>query len=127
MGGLPTGRGRGADPTVVAILNRLVQVQEKQASDKKDTKQFTQFPSDKFDRTEPGKSLDHWNLFMQYWNYVLCKGYVPGQNDPNYFSMFQEQFVLTLSSIAYSWFKQIIPAYHDIEDVKAAFLKRFNE
>ena len=125
MGGSPA--DRGADPTVVAILNRLVQVQEKQASDKKDTKQFTQFPSDKFDGTQLGKSLDHWNLFMQYWNYILCKGYIPGQNDPNYFAMFWEQFVLTLSSIAYSWFKQIIPAYHDIEDIKVAFLKRFNK
>ena len=58
MGGLPT--GRGANPAVVANLNRLVQVQEKQVSDKKDTKCFTQFPSEKFDRTELGKSLDHW-------------------------------------------------------------------
>ena len=64
---------------------------------------------------------------MQYWNYIHCKGYVPGQNDANYFTTFREQFVLTLSGIAYLWFKQIIPAYHDIEDVKAAFLKRFNE
>ena len=64
---------------------------------------------------------------MQYWNYVLRKGYIPGQNDPNYFTTFREQFVLTLSRIAYSWFKQIIPAYHDIENVKGAFLKRFNE
>ena len=64
---------------------------------------------------------------MQYWNYVLHKGYIPGQNDANYFTTFREQFVLTLSGIAYSWFKQIIPMYHDIKDVKAAFLKRFNE
>ena len=84
MGGPPA--GRGADPTVLAILNRLVQAQEKQDSDKKDTKCFTQFPSKKFDGTEPGKSLDHWNLFRQYWNYMLHKGYVPGQNDANYFA-----------------------------------------
>ena len=125
MGGPPT--GRGADPTVVAIVNRLVQVQENQVSDKKDTKCFTQFPSEKFDETEPEKSLDHWNIFMQYWNYVLRKGYVPDQNDANYFATFREQFVLTLSGIAYSWFKQVIPTYHDIEDVKVAFLKRFNK
>ena len=132
MGGPPA--GRGADPAIVAILNRLVQVQEKQVSDKKDTKCFTQFPSKKFDGTEQGKSPDHWNLFMQYWNlfmqywnYILHKGYVPGQNDANYFATFWEHFVLTLSSIAYSWFKQIIPMYHDIEDVKAVFRKRFNE
>ena len=125
MGGPPT--GRRANPTVVAILNRLVQAQEKQVSDKRDTKCFTPFPSEKFDRTEPEKSLDHWNLFMQYWNYILRKGYVLGQNDSNYFATFREQFVLTLSGIAYSWCKQIIPAYHDIENVKVAFLKRFNE
>ena len=101
--------------------------QEKQVTDKKDTKRFTQFPLEKFDGTEPGKSLDHWNLFTQYWNYVLRIGYISGQNDANYFATFGEQFVLTLSGIAYSWFKQVIPAYHDIEDVKAAFLKRFNE
>ena len=53
MGGPPA--GRGADPAVVAILNRLVQVQEKRVSDKKDTKHFTQFPSKNFDRTEPGE------------------------------------------------------------------------
>ena len=101
--------------------------QEKQVTDKKDTKWFTQFPLEKFDGTELGKSPDHWNLFTQYWNYVLLIGYIPGQNDANYFATFGEQFVLTLSGIAYSWFKQVIPAYHDIEDVKAAFLKRFNE
>ena len=47
MGGLPA--GRGADPIAVAILNRLFQAQEKQVSDKKDTKCFTQFPLEKFD------------------------------------------------------------------------------
>ena len=71
--------GCGADPVVLAILDRLVLAQEKQVTDKKDTKQSTQFPSEKFDGTELGKSLDHWNLFMQYWNYVLHKGYIPGQ------------------------------------------------
>ena len=127
--GPPAGQpaSRGADPAVLAILDRLVEAQEKQVTDKKDTKWFTQFPSNKFDGTKPGKSLDHWNLFMQYWNYVLHKGYVPVQNDASYFAIFREQFVLTLSGIAYSWFKQIIPVYHNIEDVKAAFLKWFNE
>ena len=41
LGGPPMGgplASRGADPAVVAILNRLVQEQEKQVSDKKDTK-----------------------------------------------------------------------------------------
>ena len=56
----------GADPAVLAILDRLVLAQEKQVTDKKDTKRFTQFPSEKFDGTELGKSLDHWNLIMQY-------------------------------------------------------------
>ena len=96
-------------------------------TDKKDTKRFTQFPLEKFDGSEPRKSLDHWNLFMQYWNYVLRKNYVPPQNDATYFATFREQFVLALSGIAYSWFKQVIPNYQMIQDVKAAFLKRFNE
>ena len=51
--------GRGANPVVLAILDRLVTAQEKQVTDKKDTKRFTQFPSDKFDGTELGKLLDH--------------------------------------------------------------------
>ena len=127
--GPPAGQpaGRRADTEIVGIINRLVQAQEKQVTDKKDTKRFTQFPSEKFDGSEPGKSLDHWNLFMQYWNYVLQKKYVPAQNDAAYFTTFREQFVLTLSGIAYSWFKQVIPNYQTIQDVKAAFLKRFNE
>ena len=95
QGGPPA--GRGADPTIVNILERLVAAQEKQVTDKKDTKRFTQFPSEKFDGSEPGKSLDHWNLFMQFWNYVLHKNYIPGQNDAAYFATFREQFVLTLS------------------------------
>ena len=58
----------------------------------------------------------------------VCKrNYVPAQNDAAYFTTFREQFVLTLSGIAYSWFKQVIPNYQTIQDVKAAFLKRFNE
>ena len=64
---------------------------------------------------------------MQYWNYVIRKKYVPAQNKATYFTTFCEQFVLTLSGIAYSWFKQVIHNYETIQDVKAAFLKRFNE
>ena len=41
--------------------------------------------------------------------------------------MFCQQFILTLTGIAYTWFKQIQDNYAEIDDVKAAFLKRFNE
>ena len=34
---------------------------------------------------------------------------------------------MTLTGIAYTWFKQIQDNFNDINDVKAAFLKRFNE
>ena len=115
------------DPDLVAILNRLVNAQEKQANDKNESKRFTQFPTVKFDGSEPAKSLDHWNIFMQYWIYVLRKGYVPAHNDPTYYAIFCQQFILTLTGIAYTWFKQIQENFNDINDVKAAFLKRFNE
>ena len=64
---------------------------------------------------------------MQYWNYVLRKNYVPPKMMLHILRTFREQFVLTLSGIAYSWFKQVIPNYQTMQDVKAAFLKRFNE
>ena len=111
----------------MAILNQLVQAQEKQASDKNESKRFTQFPTVKFDRSAPEKSLDHWNLFMQYWIYVLGKGYVPRHTDHDYYTIFCQQFILTLTGIAYTWFKQIQDNFNDINDVKAAFLKCFNE
>ena len=64
---------------------------------------------------------------MQYWIYVLGKGYVPINTDPNYYIVFCQQFILTLTGIAYTWFKQIQDNFNDINDIKAAFLKRFNE
>ena len=81
----------------------------------------------KFDGSSPEKFLDHWNIFMQYWIYVLGKGYVPQNTDANYYTVFCQQFILTLTGIAYTWFKQMQDNYNDINDVKAAFLKRFNE
>ena len=112
---------------MLAILNRLVSTQEKQVDEKKESKRFTQFPSNKFDGSELLKSLDHWNIFMQYWIYVLRKGYVPNHNDANYYAVFCQQFILTLTGIAYTWFKQIQDNYDDIDDIKAVFLKQFNE
>ena len=123
----PGAPNQPTDPGLVAILNRLVQAQEKQASDKNESKRFTQFPTVKFDGSAPEKSLDHWNLFMQYWIYVLGKGYVPQHTDHDYYTIFCQQFILTLTGIAYTWFKQIQDNFNDINDVKAAFLKRFNE
>ena len=52
---------------------------------------------------------------------------MPGHADPNYYTIFCQQFILTLTGIAYTWFKQIQDNFNDINDVKAAFLKRFNE
>ena len=70
----PGAPNQPTDPGIVAILNRLVNAQEKQANDKNESKRFTQFPMVKFDGSAPEKSLDHWNIFMQYWIYVLGKG-----------------------------------------------------
>ena len=123
----PVAHNQPPDPGIVAILNRLVNAQEKQASDQNESKRFTQFPTVKFDGSSPEKSLDHWNIFMQYWIYVLGKGYVPQNTDPNYYTVFCQQFILTLTGIAYTWFKQMQDNYNDINDVKAAFLKQFNE
>ena len=98
----PGAPNQPTDPGIVAILNRLVNVQEKQASDKNESKRFTQFPTVKFDGSSPEKSLDHWNIFMQYWIYVLGKGYIPQNTDANYYIVFCQQFILTLTGIAYT-------------------------
>ena len=67
------------------------------------------------------------NIFMQYCIYVLCKGYVPNSTDSTYYTIFCQQFILTLTGIVYTWFKQIQDNFNDINDVKASFLKRFNK
>ena len=46
---------------------------------------------------------------------------------PRIMAIFCQQFILTLTGIAYTWFKQIQENFNDINNVKAAFLKRFNE
>ena len=52
---------------------------------------------------------------------------MPPNTDANYYTVFCQQFILTLTGIAYTWFKQMQDNFNDINDIKAAFLKRFNE
>ena len=92
----PAPQNQPVDPRLVAILNRLVNTQEKQANDKNEFKRFTQFPTVKFDGSEPAKSLDHWNIFMQYLIFVLRKGYVPNHTDPTYYAIFCQQYCVHL-------------------------------
>ena len=58
---------------------------------------------------------------------MLQKGYVPVQNAADYSTTPHKQFAGTPPRIAYLWFKQAILAYQNIKDVKAVFLKCFNQ
>ena len=54
---------QGADPTMVAILDRLITAEQRKQEDAEEfhkvSQRFTMFPTTKFDGLEPSKAYDH--------------------------------------------------------------------
>ena len=117
---------QNSDPAVVALLNRLVTAKEKKRDEteenRKINQKFTMFPSDKFDGSDPGKAYDHWVDFMRYYRYATDTGVLTRDDYPQFMRVFE----LSLSGIAITWFRGMKDKYNNIQELKAAFLGRFN-
>ena len=111
---------------MMAILDRLVIAEERKADEteakRKIDQKFTQFPTTKFDGSDPGKAYDHWTDFMRYYRYATDTGVLALDN----YQEFVRVFELSLSGVPITWFRGIKDKYQTIPEFKAAFLGRFN-
>ena len=111
---------------MMAILDRLVIAEERKADEteakRKIDQKFTQFPTTKFDGSDPGKAYDHWTDFMRYYRYATDTGVLALDN----YQEFVRVFELSLSGVPITWFRGIKDRYQMIPEFKAAFLGQFN-
>ena len=82
------------------------------------------FPKGSFTGQDKKKAKSHWAEFSKYLDYQNQQGTIPRdqQHLPKIISMFK----LTLQDIALGWFETESPNWTTEEQVKQAFLKRFN-
>ena len=120
------GRGRnqvlqGADPALVQILQMM---QNSNANRDNSRKQFLMFPKESFTGQDKKKAKSHWAKFSKYLDYQDQQGTIPWQvaHLPEIKSMFK----LTLQDIALGWFETESPNWLTEDQMKQAFLKRFN-
>ena len=120
------GRGRnqapqGADPALVQILQMM---QNRDANRDNSRKQFLMFPKESFTGQDKKKAKSHWAEFSKYLDYQDQQGTIPRQvaHLPEIKSMFK----LTLLDIALRWFETESPNWLTEDQMKQAFLKRFN-
>ena len=112
---------QGADPALVQILQMM---QNRDANRDTSCKQFLMFPKESFTGQDKKKAKSHWAEFSKYLDYQNQQGTIPRdqQHLPEIISMFK----LTLQDIALGWFETESPNWQTEEQVKQAFLKRFN-
>ena len=120
------GQGRnqalqGADPALVQILQMM---QNRDANRDNSRKQFLMFPKESFTGQDKKKAKSHWAEFSKYLDYQDQQGTIPRQvaHLPEIKSMFK----LTLQDIALGWFETESPNWLTEDQMKQAFLKRFN-
>ena len=120
------GQGRnqalqGADPALVQILQMM---QNRDANRDNSRKQFLMFPKESFTGQDKKKAKSHWAKFSKYLDYQDQQGTIPWQvaHLPEIKSMFK----LTLQDIALGWFETESPNWLTEDQMKQAFLKRFN-
>ena len=120
------GRGRnqalqGANPALVQILQMM---QNRDANRDNSQKQFLMFPKESFTGQDKKKAKNHWAEFSKYLDYQDQQGTIPWQvaHLPEIKSMFK----LTLQDIALGWFETESPNWLTEDQMKQAFLKRFN-
>ena len=122
------GRGRqrvpnlpGADPALVQILQMM---QNRDANRDNSRKQLLMFPTDKFTGTEKSKAQGHWAEFSKYLDYQVQLGTI--QRNQAQLPEIKSMFKLTLQDIALGWFETKSPTWLTEDQMKQAFLKRFN-
>ena len=120
------GRGRnqalqGADPALVQILQMM---QNRDANRDNSRKQFLMFPKESFTGQDKKKAKSHWAEFLKYLDYQDQQGTIP--RDLAYLPEIKSMFKLTLQDIALGWFETELPTWLTEDQMKQAFLKRFN-
>ena len=124
------GRGRnqpqpqalqGADPALVQILQMM---QNRDASRDNSRKQFLMFPKESFTGEDKKKAKSHWAKFSKYLDYQDQQGTIP--RDLAHLPEIKSMFKFTLQDIALGWFKTESPNWLTEDQMKQAFLKRFN-
>ena len=124
------GRGRnqpqpqalqGADPALVQILQMM---QNRDANRDNSRKQFLMFPKESFTGEDKKKAKSHWAEFSKYLHYQDQQGTIP--RDLAHLPEIKSMFKLTLQDIALGWFETESPNWLTEDQMKQAFLKRFN-
>ena len=120
------GRGRnpplqGADPVLVQILQMM---QNRDANRDNSRKQFLMFPKESFTGQDKKKAKSHWAEFLKYLDYQDQQGTIP--RDLAHLPEIKSMFKLTLQDIALGWFETESPTWLTEDQMKQAFLKRFN-
>ena len=120
------GRGRnpalqGADPALVQILQMM---QNRDANRDNSRKQFLMFPKESFTGEDKKKAKSHWAEFSKYLDYQNQQGTIP--RDLAHLPEIKSMFKLTLQDIALRWFETESPNWLTEDQMKQAFLKRFN-
>ena len=122
------GRGRnqpqplqGADPALVQILQMM---QNRDANRDNSRKQFLMFPKECFTGQDKKLAKSHWAEFSKYLDYQNQQGTIP--RDLAHLPEIKSMFKLTLQDIALGWFETEAPTWLTEDQMKQAFLKRFN-
>ena len=122
------GRGRnqpqplqGADPALVQILQMM---QNRDANRDNSRKQFLMFPKESFTGQDKKIAKSHWAEFSKYLDYQNQQGTIP--RDLAHLPEIKSMFKLTLQDIALGWFETESPTWLTEDQMKQAFLKRFN-
>ena len=122
------GRGRnqpqalqGADPALVQILQMM---QNRDANRDNSRKQFLMFPKESFTGQDKKLAKSHWAKFSKYLDYQNQQGTIP--RDLAHLPEIKSMFKLTLQDIALGWFGTESPTWLTEDQMKQAFLKRFN-
>ena len=90
----------------------------------RDKKQFLMFPKESFTGEDKQKAKSHWAEFSKYLDYQNQQGTI--LQDLAHLPEIKSMFKLTLQDIALGWFETESPNWLTKDQMKQAFLKRFN-
>ena len=122
---MAAGRGcnnlQEADPALVQILQMM---QNRDANRDNSQKQLLMFPTEKFTDLDKQKAKGHWAEFSKYLDYQDQLGTI--QRNLAHLPEIKSMIKLTLQEIALGWFETEVPNWQTEDQMKQAFLKRFN-
>ena len=112
---------QGADLALVQILQMM---QNRDANRDNSRKQFLMFPKECFTGEDKKKAKSHWAEFSKYLDYQNQQGTIP--KDLAHLPEIKSMFKLTLQDIALRWFETESPNWLTEDQMKQAFMKRFD-